>query len=246
MELTHILEELAYDLGELPREAIEAAIAKQEQITPYLLEILKDAVKRIDEIIDDDNYQGHLYAIYLLAQFREERAYPYIIALFSFPGEIPYSIAGDVLTEDLSRILASVCGTNIAPLFTLIENPSINEYVRAACQTALTILVGCGTLSRESVLDYFKSLFEGKLERKRSFTWDNLIVCCCHLYPEELISFIKQAFEDHLVDHSFVSWEDVCSALTEEKQIKLLTLFQNAELIDDTVTEMEKWLGTYL
>lgn len=246
MELAHILEELAYDLGELPREAIEAAIAKRVQITPYLLKILEDAIRRIDEIIDDDNYQGHLYAIYLLAQFREEQAFLLILQLFSFPGEIPHTISGDVLTEDLSRILASVCGKDISPLYALIENSSINEYVRAACLTSLVILVGCGTLPREAIIDYFKSLFAYKLEKKRSFVWDNLIVCCCSIYPDELESQIRTAFEEGLIDLSFINWNDVNSILAEEKESRLFNLFQNAELIDDTVTEMEKWLGTHV
>lgn len=245
MEVAHILEELAYDLGELPREAIESAIAKKTQIIPYLLEILEDAIKRIDEIIEDDNYQGHLYAMYLLAQFREERAYPLIIELFSFPGEIPHAIAGDVLTEDLARILASVCGKNIDPLIALIEKSSINEYVRAACQTCLVILVGCGLVSRLKVIDYFKSLFEGKLERVPSFAWDNLAACCCTLYPEELYPYIRKAFEENLINTTFINLENVASIMSEEKQARLFHLFQNAELIDDAVSEMEKWLGNY-
>ncbi len=242
MEIGQILEELAYDMGELPREAIEAAITKRGQITPHLLKILEDAIERIDEIIEDDNYQGHLYAIYLLAQFREEKAFPYLIQLFSFPNEIPHAVAGDILTEDLSRIFASVCGQNSAPLRQLIENPLINEYVRAACQTALVILVGCGKLQRMDVIDYYKALFEFKLTRKPSFVWGNLIACCCSLYPQELYSHIEQAFTDQLVDRNFINFEEVLAILSEDKQSFLFNLFQNAELIDDTVTEMEKWL----
>lgn len=245
MEVAHILEELAYDLGELPREAIEAAVAMKTQITPHLLKILEDAIERIDELIEDDNYQGHLYAMYLLAQFREEKAYPYIIQLFSFPDEIPHAIAGDMLTEDLSRILASVCGQNIEPLCLLIENPTVNEYVRAACQTALVILVGCGRLQRGTVLDYFKSLFEVKLARTLSFVWGNLITCCCTLYPQELFLHIQKAFEDKLVDTTFISPEHVTSVMSEDKQTCLFNLFQNAELIDDAVSEMEKWLTAH-
>jgi hypothetical protein len=244
MEIAHILEELAYDLGELPREAIESAIAKRDLITPYLLEILEDAIIRIDEVIEDDNYQGHLFAMYLLAQFREERAFPYLLKIFSFPGEIPHAIAGDVLTEDLARIFASVCGKNYDQLFSLIENPTINEYVRAACQTSLVILVGCGTLSRNQAIEYFKSLFEGKLERAPSFAWDNLVACCCTLYPEELYPYIRKTFDDNLINTTFISLEDVTFILSEEKQSSLYRLFQNAELIDDTVSEMEKWLST--
>lgn len=242
MEIPHILEELAYDLGDLPREAIEAAIAKRVQMTPYLLAILEDAIKRIDDIIEDDNYQGHLYAMYLLAQFREQKAYPLILQLFSFPGDIPHSIAGDVITEDLARILASVCGNHFKPLYSLIEDHSINEYVRAACQTALVLSVGCGSLSRESLISYFKLLFTEKLERKHSFVWDNLIACSCSLYPDELVTLIGWAYEQGFVDSSFMSWKEVNQVLLEEKTSRLLHLFQNAELIDDTVTEMEKWL----
>jgi hypothetical protein len=246
MEIAHILEELAYDLGDLPRDAIEAAIAKQNQITPHLLEILGDAVIRIDEIIEDDNYQGHLYAMYLLAQFREERAFPYLIELFSYPGEIPHLIAGDVLTEDLSRILASVCGDRISQLMKLIEDPSINEYVRAACQTSLVILVGCGTLPRLKVIDYFKTLFEGKLERIPSFAWDNLVACACSLYPEELYPYIRKVFDEGLINTAFITPENVSAILAEGKQARLFRLFQSSELIEDTVSEMEKWLSAPL
>lgn len=77
---------------------------------------------------------------------------------------------------------------------------------------------------------------------KKSFVWDNLIACCCNLYPDELLIQINWAFEQGLIDSSFISNTDVNKVLTEEKNSRLFHLFQNAELIDDTVTEMEKWL----
>lgn len=244
MNLAHIIEELAYDTGgELPRDAIEAAIAKRKQITPHLLAILEDATFSVDKIIEDDNYQGHLYAMYLLAQFREERAYPFIIQLFSYPGEVPYAIAGDVLTEDLSRILASVCGKKIEPLMELVENPLSNEYVRAACLAALVTLVGCGLIHRKSIIEYFRLLFKEKLEKTPSFVWDHLIVSCCVLYPDELYGEISTAYASNLINCSFISLQDVATILAEEKEHHLYHLFQEAELIDDTVTEMEKWIG---
>lgn len=246
MEIAHILDELAYDMGELPREAIESAIAKRKQITPFLLEVLKDAIDRVDEIIEDDNYQGHLYAMYLLAQFREKAAYPLLIKLFSFPGEIPHSIAGDVLTEDLHRIFASVAGNTIEPLQMLIENPSINEYVRASCQTSLVTLVGCGHCSRKEIIEYFQTLFKKKLERRPSFVWDSLVVNCCLLHPDEVYLDICRVFEEGLIDPKFIKLEDVRKVLDEEKDRRLFQLFQNSELIEDTVTEMEKWLGSML
>ena len=44
---------------------------------------------------------AHIYAMYLLAQFREPRAYPLIVEFFSIPGDIALDTTGDVATEDL-------------------------------------------------------------------------------------------------------------------------------------------------
>lgn len=242
MEISHILEELAFEMGELPREAIEAAITKRSEISPHLLKILEDANNRIDEIIEHECYQGHLYAMYLLAQFRNELAYPLVIRLISKPGDIPHAILGDVLTEDLSRILASVCKENIAPLQNLIEDPKINEYVRASSQTSLVTLVGCGLLSRNGVISYFKTLFRDGLEKNPSFVWDNLVACSCDLYPDELYEDILRAFDEGLIDQDFISPIDIEILLSSSKEEHLLKLYENAELIEDTVSEMEKWI----
>ena len=246
MDIAQILEELAYDTGELPREAIESAIAKRELITPHLLKILEEALLQIEEVIEQDDYQGHLYAMYLLAQFREARAYPLIIRLLSFPGDLPHAIAGDVLTEDLSRILASVSRGDLIPLQKTIENSQLNEYVRGACQTSLVTLVGCRQVARDEIISYFKTLFDYKLERRPSFVWDNLVAACCDLYPLELHQEISQAFKEGLIDRSFISLSDVQTILSKQKEEHLFSLFQKAELIEDTVTEMEKWISPVL
>lgn len=242
MDIAQILEELAFDMGELPREAIEAAIVKKDQITPHLLDILVSAQERVEEIIEYDNYQGHLYAMYLLAQFREASAYPLILKLICFPGDLSHSMLGDVLTEDLCRILASVQDGDISPMKQLIENPAVNEYVRAALVSTLVVLVGSGLKARSEIVTYFKELLESKLEKRPSFVWDHLVVSACDLYPEELYSYIEKAYEKRLVDSCFITLEDVGSILTQRRENHLFNLLKKTELIEDTVTEMEKWL----
>jgi hypothetical protein len=243
MEIPQILEELAYDLGDLPREAIEAAIVKKSALIPYLLATLEEAIAHIDDVIQDDNYQGHLYAMYLLAQFREKKAFPLVLRLFSLPGDVPAQIAGDVLTEDLSRILASVCDSDIAPIKELIENQTVNEYVRSAGLHALVTLVGCGLRPRKEILSYFQELMTYKLEKIPSFVWDSLIACCADLYPEEIIDEIKTVYLQGFIDNSFISLDDIQDVLTKNKDNHLFKLFSHAELIEDTISEMEKWLS---
>ena len=71
-----------------PREDLEAAIAARDQITPHLLQILEHAVKHAYELAEQEMYMGHICAMYLLAQFREQRAYPLIVEFFSLPGDL--------------------------------------------------------------------------------------------------------------------------------------------------------------
>ncbi|EPJ29201.1 hypothetical protein CPC1998_0340 [Chlamydia psittaci C19/98] len=239
------MEDLAYDEGILPREAIEAAIVKHAQITPYLLQILEDATERVPELINDGSYQGHLYAMYLLAQFRETRALPLIIKLFSYSDDTPHAIAGDVLTEDLSRILASVCDDE-SLIKELIESPGINPYVKAAGISSLVHLVGIKKISREATIRYFGELLNYRLEKSRSFAWDSLIAAICALYPGELFYPISKAFNAGLVDITFISMEDVINIINEETiESCLQELLSSPELINDTLEEMEKWLEDF-
>ena len=53
--------------------------------------------------------------MYLLAKFREPRAYASLAKIVSKPGETVFDRMGDGVSEDLGRILASVCGIEIGP-----------------------------------------------------------------------------------------------------------------------------------
>jgi hypothetical protein len=87
---------------------------------------------------------AHLFALHLLAQFREKRAYPPIVKILSAPGETPFDLAGDKVTEGLSRIFGSVYDGNPAPLHALGKSEEVNEYVRSAAIDAFK----CGCQKR--------------------------------------------------------------------------------------------------
>jgi Protein of unknown function (DUF1186) len=121
--------------------------------------------------------------MYLLAQFKESQAYQPIVEFFSVPGEISMDVTGDLVTEDLGRILASVCDGKIEPIQQLIENWQANEYVRSSALSSLIILVVEGTIDREVVIKYFEELFSTRLEREYSSIWTNLVMESATLSP---------------------------------------------------------------
>ena len=244
MELETILQELTtLTPGEFPRAALEAAIAQQEAITPHLLRSLEDAPQLLERMVAEEDYMLPFYAFYLLAQFREQRAYPLIMDFFSIPGEAPPDVTGDFVTEDLGRVLASVSGGDIAPMQRLAENRQVNGYTRAAALNGIVTLVVEGHLARETAIAYFRSLFQTGLARTYSFIWDALVGRSTALYPEDLLAEIQQAFADDLIDELFIDLSWVEHVLAEGKTAALARLQQDRHyhFIKDTVSEMEWW-----
>ena len=249
MEIQKILSKLEYNDGIFPKEALEAALERREEIIPELLRILRYGAKKANEIESDskkEDYMLHIFSIYLLAQFREKEAYSIIAEYFLMPDETAFSLTGDLVTEGLGRIFASVsCGED-SLIKSIIEDRNYNEYVRSAAIDALVVFVASGEKTREEVILYFKELFTEKLERESLIIWSDLVACSVKLYPKEVLEEIKQAYEEELVLNAFITFEKVEYILKrgKDKVIEDLNKDPHYQLIDDTIAEIEGW-STY-
>lgn len=245
MEIKEIITELEKEDGDFPVEAIREALAQKEAITPHLLSILENTIAQTKAVLKREDYFGYIYAMFLLAQFREAKAYPLVIKFFSLPEEITWELTGDILTEDLGRILASVSNGDIEPLKEMIGNSELEEMVRAAALDAFLILMISGEVSRETVISYFRELLQGKLDGDSTLVWNHLAVSCVNLYPEELLEDLKTAYAKELVDGEFISFEQVEEAYASGKEEVLEWLTQNPEytLITDAIADIGKWIS---
>src|ERR1035441_8396771 len=116
MRIPEILKELEPYTGRFPMDTMRVAIEQREVITPELLRVLESVAEDPVKQVERKDYMLHDFALYLLAQFREKRAYAPIVKMFSAPGETPFDLFGNTVTEGLSQILASVYDGNPAPL----------------------------------------------------------------------------------------------------------------------------------
>ncbi len=236
MTIAEILKELEPYTGTFPMKAMRTAIEQREAITPELLRVLEAVAENPEHYARGGDHKL-VYALYLLAQFREKRAYPFIVKMFSAPGEIPFDLAGDTVTERLNGIFASVYDGDPAPLEGLIENEAANEYVRDAALDAFVTLAHTGQMSRNEVALYFASLFHGKLKRHYSHAWDGLVVAVADLPAPELLEDVRRAYAEGLVDPWFARLEGVERDLREQTQGRR----DRYRLIGDAIAEMEWW-----
>lgn len=182
--------------GNYPTEAVKYAMENREEAIPELLEILEHTLNDVEKLSMDGNYLIHFPAIYMLAYFRETRAYDYVIKIASLPDAQAYDLLGDTITEYIGRILASVCDGNIEPIKRIIENSSLDEFVRDQALDSLLILLNNDVVSREQLVFYFKELFNGKLEVDYSSVWDSLPRTCSLIHPKGLEDDIRKAVAD--------------------------------------------------
>lgn len=243
MDVRKILSHLECFDESFPRAAVEAAVAQQEAITPHLLDVLEDPRQLLERLKRDPDYALHLYAFYLLAQFREQRAYPLIVDFFALHGSADIEITGDFVTECLGQVLASVCGRDMSLIRRLIEDPSVEPYVRSAGLDAVLSLVVEGVLSREEAVTYFHSLFHGGLERTTSYVWDSLICSATDLYPEELEPEIWQAYAEGLAKDARcdLAWVEEVLASGKDTTLRRLAEKRHTGYIADAATEMSWW-----
>lgn len=243
MNIDQILSSLEINNGTFPYEAVQQAVEQKDEIIPFLLDRLSTDNTRLEYIKQHPNYMGHVYAMFLLAQFRENRAYPLIVQFFSHSNVDYEDVTGDFYLEDLPQALASVCHNDLSLIKQSIENKKLDQWVRGSFLRSLLVLVANNRRSREEIMDYFHSLFHGKIERTPSHVWNSLVLCSCSLQPKEVFNDIKNAFNEGLVDPVFLDMNDVNNYMKHDWGELLLDLQNDPHhsLITDTVREMEWW-----
>ena len=231
------------DSSFLPREAIEQAILQQETITPALLTIIENVVKDPQSI---DGTPAFTYALYLLAQFREKRAYPLIVKYFGELGLDDEALdpTGDIVTEDLKSILASVFNGDFGLIKQLIEDKNVNIFVRSAALSSLVILYNNNQLSRKDLVNYIETHIDRCLEEQD----DPCFVAClvsvsCDIHPEELYEKFITCFDRNLIDKQMINESDLDRWMQMDKEKVIVELKENRkwQFINDVISEIEWW-----
>jgi hypothetical protein len=139
-------------------------------------------------------------------------------------------------------LIASVCDGNVTPIKSIVEDPSVDEYVRGSAIRSLAVLVHMGMLPRSDVIAYFAELFRGKLEKEYSHVWDVLASEAVDLYAKTLVDDISGAYEAGLLLPGYMQPREVNEAFAMTEEAVLSRSRQHCRgLISDVVKEMNWW-----
>lgn len=241
MDISEILSNLEVYPSKFPKETLHEAIQNKDEVIPGLIDFLHFAIANVGNETVIKEFWGHIYALYLLAQFRHKPAYPVVMELLSLPGNDLRSLFGDY--DGLESVMASVSCGDTSLIKELVENSNANEYIRSFALDALMTLYVVGEMSREDLIAYFKELFDGKLEKNPAPVWDGLADCCLKVHAKELCPEVIKALDDDLIWAGFVTKEEIQSSFEIDQQVTLEKLYKDGgfKLIEDVIQEMEWW-----
>lgn len=229
---------LAYNCRDLPSEAMTEAIAQREAMTPILLAELERLAEDPQSIIDQPPpYRFHIFAMFLLAQLREPRALAPILKVCHFPADDLETLFGDLFTEDMGSILASVCQGDISSIKRFIENNELDEFSRAAGLDALITLYAEGALQRDTLVDYLRDISR-KLPHESLF-WRQWAIAADEIYPEELMPEVRAAYDAGLVDPGFIGLDDFESTVLRGRETAFADLRRVHHYVTDAVQSLE-------
>jgi hypothetical protein len=244
MEIHEILQAFEIYDREYKRSAIDAAIARREEIIPHLIGVLENVLKDPEYYADRDrNYFAHIYAFILLGYFQETKAHDVIVDLASLPVDLPSELFGDSITGDLPIVLLRTCGGRIDRIKELILNKDAYEYSRGSALQALTYAVIEGYVTREEVLAFYQGLFTGDEASDTDSFHDALAICIHDLYPEELMATIEKAYEEELIHPGYIGFGEFTKVLKtgKEKCLEKLRAQVERQQINDIHGYMDWW-----
>ena len=230
---------MEYFSADFPKEALKEIRANRAGFTTELLESLDYVYQNAEELHEEDSdYFLHFYAMHLLAEFREKKAFPYLIALLRLPENHIDFILGDILTESLHRfLLCTFDNENLQMLFDVIECCELHDFSRLSAIKAYELLYKEGFVDQEEFISYIRSLIYEKLSDDDSYVVFTALVGCVidrHLF--QMIPDVRFLYEKGIVDHSmhgaydsFIDW------IFYEKHPEKTTY------INDAIAELEQW-----
>ncbi len=215
----------------------EVALLNQESAacSDFLLPILAQEVTAF--LRDDPSLSPTRLcsSLMLLAHLGETRALEWTREICRVdPRRIEKDLGWWFATEDLQYILAAVTGSRWAELKGIVEDLSLDIYVRICCLSAIAFMVAKGQIERAEVVTYFKTLFEKLLsgewcdEELAAF----LVCTCLSLWPGEWEEEIRELFGIGLVKLEIVGVDELREHLVKGEAASIRRLQRQVAVHD--------------
>jgi Protein of unknown function (DUF1186) len=130
------------------------------------------------------------------------------------------------------------------PLFDIILDPGVDEFIRSRMCEALTMITLRGQLDRNRTARFLRDAFNELQPQRRCFIWADWQSAIAMLGLSELKVLVKRAFDRGFIDLTFHRFADFGNDLRrgpKQPGEPLVPDDNEFELFGDTVDELSRW-----
>lgn len=236
-------EELSYYQGYFPDFDLFRVLECGKDAYPLLYRLIQHAMDHHEDI--DMQYTGHFCALFLLAEMKDKGTFPLVMELARLPWQSLEMLLGDILTEELHQIMASVFNGDLNALLELIENSSYYMWSRNAGLQTLMVLTNNKKLERSWLIDYLSQLMMNASIKNDPMMMAFIVNIACDLYPEELMEQIRQAYKLNLVDEHYIDLNEVEDVLSLGKDEALSSGLNKYHTLDDAISSLKDYYKAF-
>ena len=214
------------------KDAVLEAKNNKDKIKKQLLSSVKDYSLNVEKYRDEEIPMHIIYAIILLAEFKEKELFPILINIYSQDYLDTRPAMDYCITDILPRIIISVFNGDFASLNKLIENKKIKEYSKAQCLRCYIYFYDNKLISQQDLKKLIKYY-----DYKDNDIYNTIMEVIINTHLFNLIEDVKTMFDYYLIDYNirggYAEFIDGIFDYDDD--------LDKFEPIEDTIKEMSWW-----
>ena len=195
--MKELIKKLYDNPNEFNYEAVKEIRKNKGEINSYLLEELDKNIKNLNinkglPIFAD-------YALFLLAEFKEKKAFPLILELLSIPNLDGYDVLGDGIMERLSSIIVSVFNGDFEELNKIIQNKDIDYYIRNNVIETYIYFYNNNFINKNDLIEFLRKVII--LYEYNDEIYNSILTVIINAHLNEMIPDVKKMFDNKAIDY---------------------------------------------
>ena len=241
VDVEQVMLDLEAETELFPIDAIRLVQKHPWLFIPRLIETIDNAMFYIEAGEARDG-EAHVFALYLLTEFRAREAWPAIRRVLLLPDEAASFVFGSAAFDDFDRILAVFAAGHIEILDELLSHPDLDPFVRIEVMESFFFLVRDGHMTRDEAVGRLHGLLRAAIADVDCQTATEVVQELVRYSPHEALDEIRSAYDNDLIDPEQIEWSEVEESIAEGQagfEMRLGDLDPTG--IQDTVDELEAW-----
>jgi hypothetical protein len=184
------------------------------------------------------------FIFHLLGDWREKSAYRPLARLMRCSRDDVDEILGGAITDTTHRVMAAVFDGDPGPLYDVILDPDVDEFIRSRMLEAITMVTLNGDMPRAEAARFLRTCYEDINPQDECFVWHGWQTAIALLGLAELKPIVKEAFARGLISRSWLDFhhfeEDLQKGI-DDPTAPLRQPRGEYSLFGDTVGELSTW-----